>query len=447
VTFALCAIVTVTVAASGCATYSERMATGRQQAAQGAYPEALETLNDALGVDDGSEVPAKFHSDTALILLDRGMVSQAMQSYEDAARDLGAADEALEYIDLSTDPVGTLGKYVYSDSSGIYKAPPVEKLAINSVNMMNYLARRDLGGAGVEARRFTVMRDYLKENTSFGGFGAAGSYLAGFTFERLGDPNAAMRYYDEALNERSLKSLGYAIRRLSRLTSYRGRRIEGFLADAPPLQGDPGPLPTELVVVVNTGRVPYKVPKRMKIGAAIGIGGTYITGDPEVLGYLATKVLVYPELKQPHEAYSRAGLRIDGQPETLDLVTNFGSEIKAEYEDMKPKIVGAGISRMIVRAGAAEGARVAGKQAGGNAGEVLGWIAALATEATLVAFDKPDTRSWMLLPQKVYIGRRTVAPGQHAVDVDLGGNLNGSMTIDVEVPEGGFAVVVVTTLR
>jgi hypothetical protein len=157
--------------------------------------------------------------------------------------------------------------------------------------------------------------------------------------------------------------------------------------------------------------------------------------------------LVYPELTQPPEAFSRAGLRIDGLPETLDLVTNFGSEIKAEYEDMKPKIIGAGVSRMVVRAGAAEGAREAGKQVGGDAGEVLGWIAALATEATLVAFDKPDTRSWMLLPQKVYIGRRTVAPGTHTVDVELAGNAGGSMTIDVEVPEGGFAVVVATTLR
>jgi hypothetical protein len=431
---------------AGCATYSERMATGREQAAQGAYPDALDTLNDALGVSDASQLPSRFHSDTALILLDRGMVSQAMQSYADAGRDLGAADEALEYIDLSKDPVGAVGKYIYSDSAGKYKSPPTEKLAINSVNIMNYLANRDLDGAGVEARRFTVMRDYLNENSSLKSYGAAGSYLAGFVFERLRDANAAMRYYDEALNERSLGSLGPTIRRLSALTDYRGKRIESYLVDAPPARPDPGKMPTELVVVVNTGRVPYKIPERMLIGAAIGLAGTYISGDPDVLGYTATKVLVYPELKQSYEAFSRAELQIDGQFTQLDLVTNFGAEMTAEYEQMKPKIIGAGISRMIVRAAAAEGAREAGKQAG-SAGAVLGWVAALATEATLVALDKPDTRSWMLLPQKVYIGRRTVAPGKHSIEVQLSGNQSGSRTVEIEIPEGGFAVVVITTLR
>jgi len=71
----------------------------------------------------------------------------------------------------------------------------------------------------------------------------------------------------------------------------------------------------------------------------------------------------------------------------------------------------------------------------------------LATEATLVALDKPDTRSWMLLPQKVYIGRRTVTPGKHNVEVKLSGNQYESRAVEIEIPDGGFAVVVITTLR
>ncbi|MBL4685812.1 MAG: hypothetical protein JKY37_14550, partial [Nannocystaceae bacterium] len=74
--------------------------------------------------------------------------------------------------------------------------------------------------------------------------------------------------------------------------------------------------------------------------------------------------------------------------------------------------------------------------------------AAAAVEGTLVALDKPDTRSWSTLPAKVYVGRLVVPAGAHRVEVTVfgpGGKERHS--IDVDLPEGGFVVVDVTTLR
>jgi hypothetical protein len=404
-------------ATSGCATYAERTAHGRASVAEGAYDDAVATFNRALGVDDRDEIPRRLRSETALILLERAMVSQAQGYYAASARDLAEADEKLEILDISNDAVGTVGKYVYSDSSTKYHTSPVEKLALNSMNMLNYLAEGDLGGARVEAKRFTVMRDYLTEHEPDAVSGTAGSYLAGFVFERLGETDTAVRYYDEALRA-------------------------GDGATTP----RSGPLPAEILTVVSLGRVPIKVPERMPIGAAIGLAGAYVTGDLDVLGYAATKVLVYPELKATPPVFTSAAVVVDGEPAAVDLVGDFGTEITAEYEKLKPKILAAALSRMVVRAAAAEGARAAGQQAG-DAGEVLGWVAALATEATLVALDKPDTRSWTLLPERVFVSRSVVAPGRHVVDVDLSGYLSERRSFDVEVPPGGFAVVVVTPLR
>jgi tetratricopeptide (TPR) repeat protein len=440
----------VSTGVAGCATYAERTAHGRASVAEGAYDDAVGSFNRALGVDARDEMPRRLRSETALILLERAMVSQAQGYYDASARDLEEADERLEILDISNDAAGTVGKYFYSDSSTKYHTSPVEKLALNSMNMLNYLAIGDLASARVEAKRFTVMRDYLTEHQPDVVSGTAGAYLAGFVFERLGEPDAAIRYYDEALRAQTSATLAQPLTRLARITTYRGENVEGVVAEQSSAEArskpPPGPLPAEILTVVSLGRVPIKRPERMPIGAAIGLAGTYVTGDLDVLGYTATKVLVYPELEPTPPVFTTAAVSIDGEAAAVDLAGDFGAEITAEYEKLKPKILGAALSRMIVRAAAAEGARAAGQQAG-DAGEVLGWVAALATEATLVAFDKPDTRSWTLLPERVFVSRRTVAPGSHVVDVDLTGYASERRSFDVDVPPGGFAAVVITPLR
>jgi hypothetical protein len=434
----------------GCATYAERTAHGRSFVADGAYDDAIASFNHALGVDDREELPRRLRSETALILLERGMVSQAQGYYGASARDLSAADERLELLDISSDAVGSLGKYFYSDSSTHYHSSPVEKLALSSMNMLNYLAQGDLGGARVEAKRFTVMRDYLTEYEPEVGGGTAGAYVAGFVFERLGEPDTAVRYYDEALRTHDFGTLAMPLARLAALTTYRGENVARFLGqheDARAARNArPEPMPAEILTVVSLGRVPVKAPERMPIGAAIGLAGTYVTGDLDVLGYTATKVLVYPELKSSPAVFTGVDVTIDGRATPVELAGSFGAEISAEYEQLKPKIIGAALSRMIVRAAAAEGARAAGKQAG-DAGEVLGWVAALATEATLVALDKPDTRSWTLLPDQLYVSRTVVRPGRHTVEVDLSGYQSERRRFEVDVPNGGFAAIVVTPLR
>ena len=86
---------------------------------------------------------------------------QASGDWRKSSNDLSAADEHLEWLDLTADPVGTLGEYLYSDSSKTYRPQPSAKLALNAFNLLNFLARGDLNGAAVEARRFTVMREAL----------------------------------------------------------------------------------------------------------------------------------------------------------------------------------------------------------------------------------------------------------------------------------------------
>jgi hypothetical protein len=409
--------------ALGCATYSDHMLAAHEAAARADWPAAEHEINKILGVDSRADLPENWNSEKSLGVLERAAVLQAQGAWPESARDLSAAENELEMIDFSVDAVGTIGTYVYSDSAGEYRTPPLERVALNVFNMANYLAMSDLQGAAVEARRYQVMRDYLENMGIDHPPGSIGAYLAGFTFEHLGEPDRAMLYYRDVQGEGRLKSLEQPVARKGK----------------PPPSG-------EVLVVVGAGRTPIKVPKRIPVGAAVGIAGTAISGDPRVLQHSVTKVVVYPELEEAPSLVRGARIRIDGRDAESELVTDVSAEVVREYEKMRPRIIAAALTRMIARAAVSEGAMAAGRNAGG-AGEVVGIVAGLGAEAALVALDKPDTRSWTFLPGRVWVARMPVATGPHEVVVQFEGDGIGERRVLIDVPAGGYTAVVVTEPR
>jgi uncharacterized protein len=516
-----CALALTLSAASGapgCATYSDRTEAMRASLQQGDYAGGAKQLNTILKVKKNEQLPDKWKKNFALVVLERATILQAKGLHDLSARDFQVADKELELLDIARDGAGKIGKYIYSDSATKYKASPIEKLSLNAMNMCNYLAKGDLSGAGIEARRFTVMRRYMQDYDPEHVYGAFGSYLAGFVAERSGNVDSALRYYEEALTEREFSSLREPIERLARRSTFRSERINDYLPSqlrggtppvpkassepetktpskpepAPAIKDEPGsdsePPPFELgkepavqrpnepspkaelgalppspagsmalgppvdnagevLVVAKVGRVPYKVPRRIPIGLAIGLAGAYVTGDTTLLEYGMFKVVTYPELVASGSLFERAELAIDGHSVTMDLASDLSSEVVQEYEEIKPKIIGAALTRMIARAAAAEGARAAGKQAN-NAGGLVGFLAAAAVEGTMVALDKPDTRSWTTLPGRVYVARARLPPGEHELRITVSGPGGREVRrTRVNIAAGQFAVVDVTTLR
>ena len=437
----IAALALALVVGAGCATYSDHTRAARESLARGDFAQGEARLNEMLGVESSRELPAKWGSQTALAVLERATVLQAMRDYGTSARDFSAAEKELELLDLANDDVGSIGQYLFSEDATKYKAPPTEKLLVNAFNMINYLARGDLQGAAVEARRFTVMRKYLQDYFPDSTHAAFGSYLAGFVFEQRGEYEVALRYYDEVLQDTDASTLHDSIRRLARKGAYRTSRLDSVIGEG----GAPGDDPDhgEILVVLKTGRVPVKEAVRIPIGAALGLAANYVSGDTKVLEYGMFKVVSYPELVPTRNVYDGGTLRVAGSPMPLDFVTDVEAEILREYEQVKPKIIGAALTRMITRAVAAEGARAAGRQQSG----ALGFLAAALVEGTMVALDKPDTRSWSTLPSAVHLARVRVPAGSHEVSVDLRGAGGGRLTRTVEVPPGGVAGGGVTPRR
>ena len=440
------AIVALLAAAalSACATYTDRMRGARDAASTGDYASAVASLNEALGVRNAGELPDRFAGNRPLVVLERGTLQQAQGRYDQSRRDLGAAEQEIELLDLTADGIGALGKYLYSDSVRKYRAPPSERLSLNAINLLNYLAVGDLAGAAVEARRFTVMREYLAtEGIEAVRPAALGSYLAGTVFEHLGEGDRALRYYDEALAAGELPSLVAPVRRLAAVYPYRGANLKRLLEPRSAARTRPAPPPGELLVVLALGRVPHKVPERIPVGAAIGIAGAFATSEWKWLEYGVAKVLVYPELADSTNTLGEARVQVDGEEQPLDLVADLDAAVRTEYDAAKPAILAAALSRMAARAAVAEGARAAGSVQS----DALGAVVAILAESALVTLDRPDTRSWTLLPGRVLATRVALPPGQHTVEVHLAGSPVAERTQQIVVTPGGLSSVILTEPR
>jgi tetratricopeptide (TPR) repeat protein len=437
---ALLALPLVVLAASGCASHSDHTKAARSALDAGNAQKALELYNKRLEVDDAKDLPKNVGGDNTVLILDRAMILQQLENYKLSSRDLEVADKQIEVLDFNRRAIDDIGKYLFSDATGPYKAPFYEKLLINTENMLNYLQAHDLNGARIEARRLAVMQSFISDHEGEGeGLIGPGSYFAGFIFEKSGDAQEALRYYDEALQFDGFESLKPVIRRLAAKGSYRTKRIQAILDAAPAAGEDP---PGELLVVVNHGRVPAKVPKRIPIGLALTYASSFISpSDVSRANELAAQGLVtwinYPALGSESKL-AIPELLVDGKDQPIELGLAVDTEAVKAWDEARGAIVASAITRMISRIVAGQVA----KKAGG--GGTLGALLSLGTQATLTATDVPDTRSWATLPARIGLGRITLPPGKHEVEVVLGPSRKKQT---VAIDPGGYAVVCVTQLR
>lgn len=432
--------------AAGCAGHSDHTREARNALDRHDPKKALELYNKQLDVSSGSELPKKVDGDNAVLLLDRSQISAQLGSYKDTSQDLQTADKQVEMLDFSRSTLDEIGRYMFSDDTGPYKAKPFEKLLINTLNMVSYLARGELGGAKIEARRLAVMQKYLSqvEDDPAATLLGPGSYLAGFVFEQARDHDEALHYYDEALKFAQYDSLAEPIRREAEYSSYRSPRITPIVTagKATPVDANSG----ELLVVIEYGRVPALKAERVPIGLALTYAGVFMNpSQNQAARRMAGQGLVtwvnYPALESGPRSYGPPSVLVDQKAVNVDAITDVDGLVRAAYEKAKGPIIASALTRMITRGAIGAGAGVA---AGRGSGEsAIGMLVALGTQAALSAYDTPDTRSWATLPARIGLARMRLPAGRHSVRVAA---LGVSRERQVDVPAGGYAVVNLTEL-
>jgi hypothetical protein len=430
---------------AACAGHSEHTLPVRSALDAGDTRGAIRVLDERMNVSAEGDLPADMGSDNALYVLDRGTLQQSILAFDRSKRDFEAADKAIDMLDLARNAGDTVGEYVFSSSSGRYRAPPYEKLLVNTLDMLNYLELRDLNGARVEARRLAVMQRYIaddleeRDNAVLG----LGGLLAGLVFEKSDEVDEALRWYDQTLEFSGFRALQDPVRSLMPRGHYRSPRLDAIEKSAGPVPAAP-PDTGEILVVVGYGRVPHKIAERVPIGLALTWQASAMSPhDVELANRMAAQGLVtwvnFPTLGHEQGAYEIPSCVLDGQPLTLDLAVDVTHQVRSEWKKIEGKVIVSAITRMVAR-------YAAGTLAGAAAGHdsLVGSLLNLGTQATLTALDVPDTRSWETLPARVAVARVRVPAGKHRLRLLARGAVRDA---EVEVDPGGWAVVSLMALR
>ena len=464
---------------SGCAGYAGQVEGMRTALVAGDKSGALKQINGALELDDSDQYPVDADSEASLLLLERASVKQASFMFEASSLDYRIADQNVEFLDVKNNTVGEISKWIFSGDSGIYRAPAHEKLLLNSLNMLNYLALNELESARVEARRFDLMQQYLSddsdENLNNLGILGIGDYLAGFTFEMSGRYEQALQHYSDALAVNEYPSLDSVLPALAACTSYRNDVIEKYLAAAgktsepattspegdaeqtgtgsaaSPVCNFPARETGTVLIISSTGLAPHKVATRLPVGAAVVIAGAYLApeqmaqaNDFAVKGLL--KWVNFAELVQTPSKYNAVTVEVDGRGVPSEYGENLSQVVKDSFEQTKGKLIAAAIVRMIARA--ATGAVTNKAVSSGSGKDGLGLLAQVLVEGAMTVADTPDTRCWNALPASIFISRAEVPAGTHQVTVHFQGASGvNKVQREITVQPGGFTVVPVHQLR
>ncbi len=398
-----------------------------------------------MGVVDAQSVPKSKEADIPLLLLERGTILQALQRYDLSARDFEIADKRLIVLDLTSDSAGEIAKYLFSDDATVYKAPPHEKLLLNTLNLINYLARGDASGAKVEARRIVISRKYLEGVTDEKRLSmmALASYLAGFAFEAAGEPNAAIRHYGDALDAGGIATLEPTVRRLAARTGASDPRLKAWTeGPLPEVNPDDG----EVLVVFQTGMAPHRKAERLPIGAAIvaasdpGPGARLSRQEQRRAQAFAAKGVLkwvnYPTLRAVRLRDGPMRVTVDGVAIDGGSGLNIEQAVVQEFKRHEGSLIAGSLTRLLTRAVAGELSQAAVKSASKNG--LAGLLVGLAVEGAMTAADTPDTRGWVTLPSQIRVARARLPAGQHTVTIEHLGRLHRA---DIDLAPGGWAVL------
>lgn len=419
---------------SGCATmqsHDKKVASVQATTETGNIDAALSQL-DATATTPESKKELLYN-------LERGELLRMNRQYADSTQSLMQADEVVKLWEetAKTNPdklLGTVGAALISERLKPYEGQDYEKVMLTTRLALNRIAVGDWDNARVDIKR-THEREAViselrakevvkaEEEAKANGVQSTGKELNGYPVESLNDPavlqlkngyqNALSHYLSgflyEVLNEPGLAAPGYrkaielkpnspvleeGLRGLDQRTSFTHRRRQRM---------------TDVLFLVEAGSAPARKPTAFTVPVPTGRG-------------LVTASISYPVItpsKTPFIGTIQAG------PNSLkpESVVDFNVMARRALKDEMPGMVLRGITRAVAKGVVQDQAQ-----------KKLGLLGGLATAAASVVTEQADDRMWRMLPERVYVVRGYLPPGEHRLSVE--GRDVGAVKID-----GQYAVV------
>jgi hypothetical protein len=481
-------LVGMSVTLFSCATKPDAYAKMDAAIDAGDYASAIAVINDAQAIPEGKDKPAApiYQANSAILLyLDRGILEYYAGNFENSMGDLEEAERLI--AEAFTKSVSQeIGSYLANDNVKDYAGETYEDLYINVFNALNYYARGDVEGSGVEVRRMTEKLAALEGTGEKGAFEI--SDLMTFFAEAVkiaeqvgltlgidlpvpspvhdlkvapGDPGADFMQWVQSGDGK--KIVDSALARYLSAIFYRGMgndddaridlealsQISSFDASG---EADIPSGKARVNVIGFAGLSPEKAMYKQSISldcfpTISESAEKAFAVDPTLgFGWAAVPVLI-PRVSK----IDKVEITINGETIALNLLEDIGELMKSTLAEKFDDIYYKAYIQAAVRYIAVE---VAGKQAKEKAGNSP--VADAAVKAAIVgakksadALAQADIRSSRYFPDKAYAGGVTVDPGEYNVTVDYyaGGTKIGSVEKKINAQAGKANIVDATRLQ
>lgn len=374
-----------------------------------------------------------------LYYFDLGVLYHYNGDYKESAKNFDKADKI--YEDLYTRSVtNEAAAIITNDNIRPYRARPFEILVLHELQILNYLAQKDIDGAMIEVNRaqkaMAALYQKDKDKTNDNGFLR---YLIAIVYEMAGQPDdAAIAYYKtvKAYQENILnlpkevrQFIVESLRRTEREDDINALGLNNAM-ETPKAQAvfDQG---QEIIVLGYAGHGP--------ILNELRLSGTYVNGGLLSLSYKDGKTgqmqtttvdampvagasngetfhisFALPEAYSFNSKVHHFNVSVDGKSGIRpEKVMALDKELEMNLKDDFTATMTRTAIRVVLRTIAAQAAKKAMK----SDNSLLNLFTSIGTDVAQMQMEKADLRIALFLPNSFQMTRIPVEPGSHEVTV------------------------------
>ena len=407
-----------------------------------------------------------------LYYYDLGILHHYDRNFKESAKNLAQAEKI--YEDLYTKSVtNEAAAILTNDNVRPYRAKPFELLTLYQIQILNYLALKDIDGALVEVKRSQIAMNslYQKDQDKVNDNGYL-RYLQALVYEMDGDRDEAAIAYYKAIKAYDESSMGLpkeffefateCLRHTDRGDDIRALKLPEL--DRTPKATAVQEKGQEIIVIGYAGHSPI-LGEMYLSGTFVGGGVMNLyykdgeTGSRKSFTLVAPPVagagsntfhigFALPEIRKYKSRVSRFEVTLDDRsPIKPERVMAVDQELQRNMDDERNTIITRTAVRVILRTIAAQKAKSATNTGNG----IIDLIKNIFVDVGQSQLEQADLRMGLFLPNSFHMTRIPVEPGPHRVTVEaLGksGLVEGVYNFkNVQVGKGQKVILIVPAVK
>jgi hypothetical protein len=413
-------VAALTLAVSGCTTFSSSFAVIENQLAAQQFGPALQTL----------EKQGYAQRDEVLYLLNQGMLRRMNGDYAGSNLSLEAAKGRMDAL-YATSVTETTLTFVVNDATQSYVGEEHEQVLVHLYKALNYLELHQLNEARVEALQVDIRLREIGGKFSGAQYteDAFARYLTGMIYEELEEWSDALIAYRKAY-EAYQNSAGITAVPVPRALQYdllRMTQRQGLTAERNKYRKEFGITQWssvaerreqgELVFILHNGLAPIKRERSVavpdpSINHIIRVSLPYYESHPVMVtgARVSARALANPGQTESGLAESSASTEL---MEDIDAIAR--KNLSAKLPGITVRAVARAAAKRAISRAAQQAARSSNDRNDAMAALILGF----GVEVTTILTERADTRSWLTLPHDIRLARLPLPPGMYMVRVDF----------------------------